>query len=784
MKFSHAWLRQYLDTQASPQVIAEKLIEIGLEVESLDDPNLRIQGFVYARVVTREKHPNADRLSLCAVDIGAAELVSVVCGAPNVKANMGVAFAGLGTIIPSTGEALKKGTIRGVESHGMICSARELLLGEESDGIMDLGLDHEPGTALAEIISGDVVYDIAITPNRGDCFSVYGISRDLVAAGLGELKKPDFITVAGQGTTPMVSVLTPLCTQFALRKISGVKNVESVASMRELLKNSGQKPISKLVDITNYFCLGLGRPMHIFDADKIKGSLVVRQARTGEVLKALDDRDYVLNEDMIVIADDTGVISLAGIMGGRDTAVNQHTTNVLLESAVFDQVAIAKTGQLLNLVSDSRQRFERGVDAAMVLPCLDLATQMITEHCGGVPAKVTMAGKQPEALQHIALSVQQVKRLLGLHVAVTEIVDILSRLGCVVEHGDPLKITPPTWRHDLTIPEDLIEEIARLKGYNAIDPQALPLMLAPTVITFETVARECLVNRGFLETLNWSFIDQATAKKFNHAEDELVFLANPIAQDLSVMRPSLVASLLRVANFNYANGRSRGMIFEAAPVYGKSLVNNQTACVAGLRFGNIHEKHWLGTTRVVDVFDAKADVQSVLKALGVLEGSTQVVSAAPSYYHPGRSGALKQGKLLLAYFGELHPLVTDGVHAVAFEIFSDNLPASKPRKTKCTLYDLMPLHRDFAFVLDASIAAEKLIKAVAKSSTLIRQVEVFDCYQGPHVSDEQKSLAISVTLQPFETTLDEQVLTQFHDAVVQAAAKIGATLRILPNADK
>jgi len=601
---------------------------------------------------------------------------------------------------------------------------------------------------------------------------------------LGELKNPDFITIAGKGTTPTVSVLTPLCTQFALRKISGVKNAESLASIQELLKNSGQKPISKLVDITNYFCLGLGRPMHVFDADKIKGDLVVRQAQAGEVLKALDDRDYVLNEEIIVVADDTGVISLAGIMGGKDTAVDQHTTNVLLEAAVFDPVAIAKTGQRLNLVSDSRQRLERGVDATMVLPCLDLATQMIVEHCGGIPATVTLVGKQPEDLPAIALTVQQVNRLLGLDVAVTEIVDILRRLGCVVELGDPLKVTPPAWRHDLTIPQDLIEEVARLKGYNAIDPQALPLMFLPTVITRETVAREHLVNRGFLETLNWSFIDQVTAKKFNQAEDDLVFLANPIAQDLSVMRPSLVASLLKVAHFNHANGRNRGMIFEVAPVYGKSFRDKQTSCIAGLRFGNTHEKHWLETTRAVDVFDAKADVQSVLKALGVLEGSTQIVSDAPAYYHPGRSGALKQGKLVLAYFGELHPLVTDGVHAVVFEIFSDKLPVSKPRKAKCTLSDLMPLHRDFAFVLDSSIAAEKLTKAVAKSSQLITQVEVFDCYQGPHVGYGQKSLAISVTLQPFETTLDEQSLVQVHDAVVQAAAKVGATLRPLVTAPK
>ncbi len=778
MKFSQIWLKRYLDTQATPQAIAEKLVDLGLEVESLDDPRARLQGLVYARVVERDVHPNADRLALCKVDAGSGELIQVICGAPNVKANMGVAFASVGTVIPATGDTLKKGIIRNVESCGMLCSARELLLGQESDGILDLGLNHKPGTPLAEIISADATFEIAITPNRGDCFSVYGIARDLVAAGLGVLKLPKLAVIVEQGTSPAVTVTTPLCTQFALRQICGVKNSQSPPAMQDLLSQAGQKSISGLVDLTNYFCIGFGRPMHVFDADKIKGNLVVRECQAGEILKALNDQDYILSAGMVVIADDTGVISLAGIMGGSSTAVDEQTTNVLLESAIFDPVAIAKTGQRLNLISDSRQRFERGVDAAMVLPCLDWATQMIVEQFGGIPALKSLTHEDdPLTRKPISLDPTLVQKRLGLAVATVEITDILKRLGCVVEVSDLLNITPPTWRHDLTIPEDLIEEIARLKGYGEIPAQALPLKPAQQITSREAVALQHLVNRGFLETLNWSFIDYATAEKFSATPENLVHLVNPIAQELSVMRPSLVASLLKVASFNHANARGNGAIFEFAPIHAKNLPHSQTTCVAGLRFGNNHDKHWLATTRAVDLFDAKADALSVLKALGVSENSMQITTDAPLYYHPSRKGTLKQGNRVLAYFGEVHPILTGELNAVAFEIFIDKLAPAKARKVLQRLSDLMPVHRDFAFVLAASIASETLIKAVEKANSLITQVEVFDCYQGPHMDNDKKSLAIAVTLQPMEKILDEQSLTQVHDAVINAAAKIGASLR-------
>ncbi|MEI6627909.1 MAG: phenylalanine--tRNA ligase subunit beta [Alphaproteobacteria bacterium] len=776
MKFSLSWLKKYLDTQETPQAIAEKLVELGLEVESLEDQNAALKGFVYARVVEREKHPNADRLSLCKVDAG-GELVQVVCGAPNVTANMGVIFASVGTVIPITGEALKKGTIRNVESHGMLCSSRELLLGEDSDGIMDFGLNHKPGTPLVDIIKTDAVFDVAITPNRGDCFSVYGIARDLAASGIGKLKTPTIAEINEDCATPSVSILTPLCSQFSLRLIKGVKNTESPHQMQDLLTQSGQKPISGLVDITNYFCIGFGRPMHVFDADKIKGSLIVRQAKNGEVLKALNDQDYTLSEDMTVIADGSGVISLAGIMGGLSTAVDANTTNVLLEAAVFDPVAIAKTGQHLNLISDSRMRFERGVDAAIVLPCLDMATHMIISDFGGVAAKKLHIETTVVKPNVILLNPNHVQKRLGIEVNTEEMINIFKSLGCTVELDTSLKVTPPTWRHDLKIPEDLIEEVARLKGYGTIQAESLPLSPAQTVKSREDEARQHLVNRGFFETLNWSFIDKSTALKFSEAPQNLVKLANPISEDLSVMRPSLVASLLKVASFNNNNARQNGAIFEVAPVYGKNLTNKQISCVAGLRFGNSNDKHWLADVRAYDVFEAKADTLSVLKMLGTSESSLQISDAAPQYYHPGRKGALKQGNRTLAYFGEIHPSLTDGVNAVAFEIFVDNLHPAKARKTQNMLSDLMPVYRDFSFVLDASITSEKLIKAVEKASPLITNIDVFDCYQGTHVEQGKKSLAIAVTLQPLEKTLDEVALTQIHDDVISSAAKIGAVLR-------
>lgn len=778
MKFSYEWLKKYLDTDATPAEIAEKLIELGLEVESLDDPATALKGFVYAQVVEREKHPNADRLSLCKVDAGTGELIQVVCGASNVKTNMGVAFAAIGTVIPITKEALKKGTIRNVESFGMLCSSKELLLGEESEGIMDLGLNHKPGTPLVDIISCDAVFDISITPNRGDCFAVYGIARDLAAAGFGTLKEMEVENITRSGTTACVQKDTNLCSQFSLCQIKDVKNTTSPIWLQNLLTRAGQKSISALVDITNYFCIGFGRPMHVFDADKIKGSIVVREAKKGEALKALNDQDYILEEGMIVIADDSGVISLAGIMGGRETAVDENTTNVLLESAYFDPVSIAITGQHLNLTSDSRMRFERGVDCALISPCLDMATSMILEVCGGTAATPHHAGKCAPKSTSISLQSKQVSQLLGLNIDTNEISDILERLGCLVEKSTILlTVTPPTWRHDLEIAEDLIEEIARLKGYAEINAQSLPLKPIHNFTSRTEIARRHLCNRGFLETINWAFTTKTNAQQFSEKQENLVCLENPITEDFAVMRPSLLISLLEVAKFNSINARYNGSIFEVAPIYGTDFLNKQTISISGLRFGNTHERHWLQQPRNTDVFDIKADALSTLESLGLSESSMQLVAEGPSHYHPGRKGTLKQGNRILAYFGELHPGITHELNAVGFEIFLDNIHQSKPKKIQASLSDFMPVHRDFSFVLDEKTQAATLIKAVEKANNLIQQVDVFDCYQGSHVEQGKKSIALSVTLQPFQKTLDEEALTQIHEAIVKAATKIGAQLR-------
>lgn len=777
MKFSNEWLKKYLETTATPTEIAEKLIELGLEVESLDDPSTNFKGFVYARVVEREKHPNADRLSLCKVDAGTGELIQVVCGASNVKANMGVAFASVGTVIPITKEALKKGTIRNVESHGMLCSSKELLLGEESEGIMDLGLDRKPGTPLTDIIECDAVFDISITPNRGDCFSVYGIARDLAAANFGTLKKLSHENIIRNGTTPSVKKDTNLCSQFSLCHIKNVKNASSPVWLQNLLIKAGQKSISALIDITNYFCIGLGRPMHVFDADKIQGNIVVRTAKKGEILKALNDQDYSLEEGVIVIADDSGVISLAGIMGGRETAVDEKTTNVFLESAYFDPVSIAITGQHLNIISDSRMRFERGVDNALVLSCLDMATSMIIEICGGTASTPSHTGQCISKSSTISLQPQQVHHRLGLSIETSEISSILQNLGCTVEQASTLKVTPPSWRHDLEIAEDLIEEIARLKGYGEIIAQSLPLKPRHNLISRENIIRKSLSNRGFLETINWAFIDKTTAKQFSEKQEHLVYLQNPITEDFSVMRPSLLAGLLKVVKFNTANARHNGSLFEIAPIYGKNFDLKQTTCIAGLRFGNSHERHWLAQSRNSDAFDAKADVLSVFKSLGVLEASVQLTSEGPSYYHPGRKGTLKQGSRTLAYFGELHPNITDELNVVGFEVFLDNIHQTKPKKIQATLSDLMPVHRDFAFVLEENTPAQTLVKAIEKASDLITKIDVFDCYQGAHIEQGKKSLALSVMIQPLEKTLDEESLVHIQESIIQAAAKVGSQPR-------
>lgn len=779
MKFSYSWLKKYLETNSTPAEIASKLVDLGLEVESFDDPTIALKDFIYGRVVKKEKHPHADRLSVCKVDTGNNELIQVVCGASNVKSNMGVAFAPVGTIIPITKEVLKKGTIRNVESFGMLCSSKELLLGEESEGIMDLGIEHKPGTPLVDIIACDAVFDVSITPNRGDCFSVYGIARDLSAAGFGTLKNLSTETISRDGQTQLAKKMTDLCTQFSLCHIKNVKNTSSPIWLKNLLTSAGQKSINAIVDITNYFCIGLGRPMHAFDADKIQGDIVIREAKKGEVLKALNDQDYILEEGMIVITDNRGVISLAGIMGGRETAVNEDTSNVLLESAYFDTVSIAITGQHLNLISDSRTRFERGVDPALVSPCLDMATKMILDICGGTAAIPSYISTQTEDSTVILLDQEYIKKRLGICIHAHELSNMLENLGCLVEEDKSsyFKVTPPSWRHDLKITEDLTEEIARLKGYDAIHAQSLPLKPVHNFISRETLARKHLCNRGFSETINWSFIDKKVAQLFSHQSETLIYLQNPIIEDFAVMRPSLLPSLIKIAEFNTANARPNGSLFEIAPIYAANFSNKQSNSIAGLRFGEIHSRHWLEQTRQVDVFDIKADVLASLQILGVNESSAQLFDEGPSYYHPGRKGTLKQGNRILAHFGELHPKITNAIHAVGFEIFLDYIHPAKSKKVQTTFSDLMPVRRDFAFVLDASIPAQNLIKAIEKSCDLIDKINIFDCYQGTHIEQGKKSIALSITLQPTQKTLDEESLNQIHESIVQAARKIGSSLR-------
>lgn len=777
MKFSHSWLLKYLKTSATPSEIAVHLTNLGLEVESVNDSALKLKGFVYAKVVTREKHPNADRLSLCMVDAGSGELIQVVCGAQNVKADMGVAFASVGTVIPATGEALKKGKIRDVESFGMLCSANELGLGEDSDGIMDLGLEHKPGMPLASILKTDAIYDVSITPNRGDCFSVYGIARDLAVIGAGELQPfPNANITEFDATNVNVEIQTALCAQFTLRKIIEVKNSSSLKEMHDLLASAGQKSISALVDITNCMCVGFGRPMHVFDADKIKGNLIVREAVKGDKFLALNDQEYNLDAGMIVIADDAGIVSLAGIMGGKLTAADENTQNVLLESALFDPIAIATTGQKLNLISDSRMRFERGVDAAIVENCLDLATAMIMENCGGKACQKIVKINETPKHNSIKFDLSLIQKRLGINIANTEVEKILHQLGCVLEKQNNFyMVTTPSWRHDLEIPEDLVEEVARIKGYEHIEAVSLPLKDAITNNTLHL--KQHLMHRGFLETINWSFIDQDSAQKFTSNPEILLELANPISEDLSTMRPSLVASLLKVAAKNVASARHNGALFELAPIYAKPYKDLQTLMLAGLRFGTNHSKHWESSLRNVDVFDVKNDVLSIFSSLNISENSVQLYAEGPDYYHPGRKGCFKQGQKVIAYFGELHPSISGDFKAVGFEIFLENIPTFKPKKIQKTFSNLMPVKRDFAFVLDANIPAQTLVKAIEKSNPLIEAVEVFDCYQGGNVEIGKKSLAISVTLQPSNKSLTEAELLEAHNVIVANAAKVGAVLR-------
>ncbi|WP_018699056.1 phenylalanine--tRNA ligase subunit beta [Amorphus coralli] len=803
MKFTLSWLKDHLETKASLDEISTALTMIGLEVEEITDAAAALAPFVVAKVVSAEQHPNADRLRVCMVDAGDGTPIQVVCGAPNARTGMTGVFAPPGTHVPGTGVDLKVGEIRGVESRGMLLSERELGLSDEHSGIIDLPDDAPVGTAYAAWAGlDDPMIEIAITPNRADCLGVFGVARDLAAAGIGRLKETAIAPVTGDGPCPVGVTLSfpegdPICPAFALRKVSGVKNGPSPEWLRQRLIAIGLRPINALVDITNFLTYDQNRPLHVFDAGKVNGDLTVRRANAGETLLALDGRTYTFDETMCVIADEAGVESIGGVMGGEETGCSEETTDVLIESALWDPLSIARTGRALNVVSDARFRFERGVDPAFTLPGIELATKLVLELCGGTASEVLLVGEIPAERRTIAFPVSEVARLSGIEVPHARIVEILTVLGFeVAGSGDVLDVTAPTWRGDVEGKADLVEEVVRIVGVDEIPSQPMPRLtpvsrkvLTPMQVRTRS-ARRTLAARGFVEALTWSFVSKPHAEAFGGGQPELA-LANPIASDLSDMRPSQVPGLVRALQKNADRGMPDQPIFEVGQVFLGDGPQDQKTAATGIRRGTAKPagtgRHWSGNSGAVDVFDAKADALAVLAAVGTPAERVQVSRDAPSWMHPGRSGTLRLGPIVLGHFGELHPKVLDLLDAdgpvVAFELHLDAVPPAKQKPTKVkpalAASDLMPVSRDFAFVVDEAIEAADLLRAArGAEKTLIAGVDVFDVYRGTGIEPGKKSVAIEVTLQPRQQTLTDEEIDKVGEKVVAAVAKAtGGTLR-------
>lgn len=804
MKFTLSWLKEHLETEAGIDVIAETLTRIGLEVETVTDRAKALGPFVIASVVSAVQHPQADRLRVCMVDIGADAPIQVVCGAPNARAGMKSVFSPPGTYIPGKDITLAIGTIRGVESRGMLCSGAELKLSEDHDGILDLPADAPVGVPYAEWAGlADPLIDISVTPNRSDCLGVHGIARDLAAAGLGRLKAGDVVPVAGDGACPVSVTLAfgdepALSPAFGLRLIRGVRNGPSPEWLQARLLSVGLRPINALVDVTNFLTVDRGRPLHVFDAAKVKGDLVVRRARQGESLLALDGKTYALDETMCVIADAHGVESIAGIMGGEASGCSDETVDVLVESALWEPLSVAQTGRRLGINSDARHRFERGVDPAFMLPGLDLATKLIIDLCGGVPSEIVLAGAVPQPRHAISFPVSEVKRLAGIDPDIEAIRAILIALGCTVAGEAPLlAVGVPSWRPDIHGKADLVEEVVRMIGIDRIPATPLPKsddvsrpVLTPLQVRTRR-AKRVLAARGLVEAVTWSFIGQAAAKAFGGGAAALA-LANPISAELSDMRPSLLPGLILAAQRNADRGAGDVALFEVGQVFGGTRPDDQKTAATGIRRGTAGlggaGRHWQGAAAEVSVFDAKADALALLEALGAPVDKMQIVAGAPAWFHPGRSGVIQLGpQTVIGSFGAFHPAILEALGVsgplVGFEVILERIPLPRARPTRARppleALALQPVRRDFAFVVDRGVEAGRIVKAaLGADKTLIAAVSVFDIFEGPTLGADKKSVAIEVTLRPvLQTLTDVEIDAVAARVIAQVSKATGAALR-------
>lgn len=798
MKFSLSWLQDHIDLD--PKLSLDDLVELmtmaGLEVEHVDDPAARLAEFSVAHVIEAGPHPDADKLRVCRVATKDGEK-QIVCGAPNARTGLYGIYAPLGTFIPGLGFALDKKPrkIRGVESHGMLCSVKELEVGDDHDGIIELDGEWEIGAPAAEALGvSDAVIDFEVTPNRPDWLGVKGIARDLAACGAGTFKDEPVAPVPGAFALPVGVTIEDeaFCPAFGLRLIRGVKNGPSPEWMQKRLRAIGLRPINALVDVTNYMTFDRARPLHVFDAAKTKGDLAIRRAKKGESLLALDERTYELDENIGVIIADGKVESLAGLMGGEETGCSAETTDVLVEAALWDPLTIARAGRKLGLVSDAQYRFARGVDPNSVEEGLEMATRLILDMCGGEASEVLVEGEIPSPPPDVDFPPTEIKRLSGLDLKRDKVISILESLGFGVDAPKGAKswaVSVPSWRADVEGKACLVEEVVRVYGYDKLDAVALPRpegrrppAMRPERRRIEH-ARRTLAQRGLMEAITWSFCLTAHAKLFGG--DGSLRLANPISAEIDCMRPSPLPHLLQASQRNADRGQLGAALMEVGPIYRTAAPDGQEWVAAGVRRPPA-ARHWQGAAET-DVYDVKADALAALEAAGAPIANLQTAAPASVWWHPGRSGVLQLGpKVRLAEFGELHPSVLKALDVdgpvYGFEVYLDAIPAPRAKgrsKGALEASDLMPVTRDFAFVVDADKTAGELIRAAAGADkALIDDVSVFDVFEGASLGEGKKSIAIEVRLQPRDATLDEKALEAVSKKIVAAVAKAtGAVLR-------
>ncbi len=799
MKFTLSWLKDHLETDADLDMICERLTMIGLELESLDNRAEKLAPFIIAEVTAAEKHPDADKLRVCMVNTG-QETLQVVCGAPNARAGMKAVFAPVGTFVPGLEITLKKGVIRGVESNGMMCSESELELSDEHDGIIDVPADAPVGVSYAAWAGlDDVMIEVAITPNRGDALGVRGIARDLAATGLGTLKPLPIPEVPTSVDSPLTvrhalpeeqKTISPL---FVGRYFKNVKNGPSPDWLQERLRAIGLRPISALVDITNYISYDLGRPLHVFDADKLDRGIVVRLAEEGESLKALDEKEYCLDSSMVAIADESKILGIGGIMGGEDSGCVDETQNVFLEVALFDPIVTAQTGRKLNIQSDARYRFERGVDPAFVFDGAAVASHMILDLCGGEASALVVSGEEPAWQRTVTLRGDRIKALTGMDLPLATQKETLECLGYHVHEAEGgLVAQVPSFRTDVQGEADLIEEIARIYGYDHLKEEALPRLhvigkptRTPLQCRLSSVRRH-LAMRGLHEVVTFSFMSSDYTALFggDHAGLKLI---NPISSDLDEMRPSILPNLLLAAQRNADRGQTELSLFEIGPQFTGARPEDQTLAASVIRLGQTGPRHWAVKPQAVDVFTAKADAMAALAACDAPVDKLQITTDAPSWYHPGRSGVLRLGPKIMGTFGELHPAVLKklGIKGptVGCEIFPSAVPFPKAKGTKTRpgleLSALQPVSRDFAFLVAEEVPAEKFIKAAkGADKSLITDVSIFDIYMGKGMEPGQKSVALAITLSPKQKTLtDEDIEAVCSKVIANVTKQTGASLR-------